>query len=431
MKLKTLGRAVLALAASAGSIFGMTSCSRTFTVGYFFVTGVQSANGQQFGQVSTYKINNANGRLTRTSTSATAGVNPIQALVAPGGNYMYILNQGCGNRGQAACTNAGGAQPSQIDLFSIGGQGVLTHQQTFTSQGTNLRTILLDGGFLYALDEFAPDSPSGPQTIGAITAFSVDSATGRLSLVQNNQQRDANNLALTYFPVGTNPTWMASSSGNVFVAEQGPDSGATAADPAQAIFIYNQNSSNGQLTLTQSTPTPTGATQLTYVYVTGTTLYALDAGPPNSTGQILPFTVSSNGSLGNAISPRANNAQGTSPVFPSRIIKETTHNFLWVANSGVNTVNGSPASVITAYFIGANQQLTDVSSGGNVITVGTGPSCIVEDPSNQYVYTANFNDSSITGKRIDQNAGFLTQLPTAMPSAPASPTWCAVSGTTF
>jgi 6-phosphogluconolactonase len=434
MKLKTLGRAVLALAASAGSILGMTSCSRTFTVGYFFVTGSQTASGTQFGQITTYKINDASGQLTRTSTTASAGFNPTQAIVSTGGNFVYVLNAGCGNRGQATqCPNGGSPQSSQIDLFSVGGQGVLTHQQTFTTQGISTRNLVLSGGFLYALDAFAPDNSSGPQTVGAITAFTVDSATGRLSVIQNNQQRDANGLALTYFPVGTNPVWMAIAASSVFVAEQGPATGATANDPAQAIFIYNQTPSSGQLTLTQSTPTPTGATQLTYVYVTGSTLYALDAGQPGSPGQILPYAVAAGGGLGTAISPRVNNAQGTSPVLPTRIVKENSHNFLWVANSAVNPTLNIPGSVITAYLITQNGQLSDANTGGATIGVGAAPLCIVEDPSSQYVYTANFNDSTISGYRINQNVGFLTPLQPrgGLPAAPGSPTWCTVSGTTF
>jgi 6-phosphogluconolactonase (cycloisomerase 2 family) len=433
MKLKTLGRAVMALAASAGCILGMTSCSRTFTVGYFFVTGSQAITGVQAGQITTYKINNASGQLTRTTTTSSVGTNPIQALVSGGGNYLYVLNAGCGLPGGSVPCASGAPQGSQIDLFSIGGQGVLTHQQTFTSQGINTRNIAINGAFLYALDTFAPANSAGPQTVGAITAFSIDPNTGRLSLIQNNQQRDPNGLALPYFPVGTNPTWLAFGGSQAFIAEQGPATGATAADPPQAIFFYNQSSSTGQLTLTESTPTPTGATQLTYVYVTGATLYALDAGPPGSTGQILPYNVGGNGGLGSAITPKPNNGQGTSPVLPTRIIKESTHNFLWVANSGLNPSLGIPGSVITAYFITPNGQLTDANTGGSIISVGAAPSCIVEDPSSQYIYTANFNDSTISGYRINQNAGFLTMLQPhgGLPAAPGSPTWCAVSGTTF
>ena len=76
-------------------------------------------------------------------------------------------------------------------------------------------------------------------------------------------------------------------------------------------------------------------------------------------------------------------------------------------------------------------QLNDANTGGDQFAAGPGPRCIVEDPSNQYVYMANFNDSTITGKKIDQVAGGLTALPKGMPAPPGSPTWCAVTGSTF
>ena len=441
MKLKNIGRAMLALAASAGSILGMTSCSRSYTVGYFFVTGAQTAAGTQFGQIASFRIQNNDGQLRPTSNPiSSAGGNPIQVIVNSSGTYLYVLNNGCGTgTGQTAC--AGGATQvtkSQIDQFAIGGSGVLTHQQTFFPQGTNTVSMQLSGNFLYTLDEFAPGNGSGvPQTKGDISAFSVDPNTGRLSPLLNTQAKDPiTGLPLTYFPVGTNPTWLALGGGYAFIAEQGPGSGAavSADDPQQAVFIYNQSATTGQLTLTQSTPTPTGSTQLTYVYASGSVLYVLDAGATGSVGRIVPYNIQANGVLGPiAGGPRANDSQGSQPVFPSRIIKENgTHPFLWVANSGVNVQQGAPASLITAYLILTNQTLGDANQGGgNAITVGTGARCIVEDPSNQYLYTANFNDSTITGKKINFQTAGLDVLPKPMPTPPGSPTWCTVTGSTF
>ena len=441
MKLKNLGRVALALAASAGSILGVTSCSRSFTVGYFFVTGNQPATGVQSGQIASYRIQNDTGQLHQTGNPIpSGGLNPIQAIANSSGTYVYVLNAGCGNRGQAACgANATSAQKSTIQQFSIGGAGVLTPQQTFTMQGDNTLTIALSGNYLYALDQFAPQQANGTvQSIGDITAFAVDAATGRLSLVQNNQQKDpSNNLPLTYFPVGSNPTWLSLGGGLAFIAEQGPASNPTANDPSQAIFIYNQSPSDGQLTLTQNTPTPTGATQLTFIYSSGSILYALDAGPNATTqgpGQILPFTVGAGGTLsGIPGGARLNNAQGTSPVFPSRMIVSADSKFLYVANSGTNLSAGTPGSVITGYFINTTPSLTltDIAGAGNLFTVGSGPSCIVEDPSSTYLYTANFNDSTITGKKLDKSAGPLQSLPKGLPAPPPSPTWCAVTGSTF
>jgi 6-phosphogluconolactonase len=426
MKLKNFGRAALALAASAVTVLGMTSCSLSYTVGYMFITGSQAGAGTNNGQIASYKIRNTDGSLISTTTIGSGGFNPTQVVVNASGSYLYVLNAGAGTAAAPAV--------SQIDLFAIGGSGVLTHQASFNPQGFNTRNIAISGNFLYALDEFAPGGtgPGNTQTYGDISAFSVDPATGRLTAILNNQQNDANKLPLTYFPVGTNPTWLAVSGAYAFTAEQGPATGVNPNDPPQAIFVYNQSASTGQLTLTQNTPAPTGATQLTYVYSTSSYLYALDAGPAGSTGFILPYTVASGGTLSAVVGgARANNAQGASPVFPSRMIKESSHNFIWVANSGTNLNNGTPANALTAYLLQANGQLTDVNFGGNTITDGNGPRCIVEDPSNQYLYTANFNDSTITGKKIDQVAGGLQTLPKGMPTPPGSPTGCAVTGSTF
>jgi 6-phosphogluconolactonase len=420
MKLKKFGRAALALAASAVTVLGMTSCTLSYTVGYLFVTG------SQYNQIASYRIKNNDGTLRVTNTVGSGGTNPIQAVVTATGNYVYVLNAGGGTDTDP--------QPSSIALFSIGGYGALTFQTSFTPKGFNTKNIAISGGYLYALDQYAPGpgaGPGGKQSYGDISAFAIDGATGRLTAIPNTQQTDANNLPLYYFPVGTNPTWMALSGAYAYVAEQGPVGSTDPNDPRQAIFTYNQNASNGQLTLTQSTPLPTGATQLTFVYATAQYIYALDAGPTGSSGFILPFT-NSGGTLAAVTgAARANNGQGSSPVFPSRLIKESSHPFIYVSSQGINTNNGTPSSLLTAYVVASGGQLHDASNGGNKIPVGTGPRCIVEDPSNQYVYTANFDDSTLTGKKIDQAAGGLDPLPKALPAPPGSPTWCAVTGSTF
>ncbi|HZD76917.1 MAG TPA: beta-propeller fold lactonase family protein [Acidobacteriaceae bacterium] len=419
MKLKKIGRAALALAASAVIVLGMTSCTLSFTVGYLFVTG------SQYNQIASYRIQNDNGALHSTSTVGSGGTDPIQVVVNATGSYLYVLNYGTG-------TDAN-PQHSTISLFSIGGSGAVTFQTSFSPQGFNSRNIAISGNFLYSLDEFAPGGtgPGGTQSFGAVSAFTIDPATGRLTTIQNAQQRDASNLPLTYFPVGTNPTWMSVTGAFAYIAEQGPVGSTNPNDPPQAIFIYNQSATNGQLTFTQNTPLPTGATQLTYVYATAQYIYALDAGPVGSTGFILPFTNSSGTLAAVSGAARANTGQNSNPVFPSRMIKETTHNFIWVSSEGVTTVNAQPASLLTAYTINTTGQLNSANNGGNLITVGPSPRCIVEDPSNQYVYTANFNDSTITGKKIDQVAGGLTSLPRGTPAPPGSPTWCTVTGSTF
>lgn len=426
MKLKNFGRAGLALAASAVTVLGMTSCSLSYTVGYLYITGSTPNGGPtQSGQIASYRIQNNNGFLRNTSTVGTGGTNPTQVVVNATGNYLYVLNRGAGTDTAP--------EVSSIALFSIGGAGVPTYQASFNPQGLNTKNIVIQGNYLYALDQFAP----GGQSIGDVSVFSIDGATGRLTTVLNNQQRDSHGLPLTYFPVGTNPTWMAVNGSFAYIAEQGPTGGPfNPQDPPQAVFIYNQSATTGELTLTQNTPTPTGATQLTYVYATSQYVYLLDAGPAGSTGRILPYTAGTGGAL-SAVSgaARANNAQGQSPVGPTALLASTfgSHTFIWVANSKINTSGAATGNVITAYVVQANGQLFDANTGGGQqgLTAGTGTRCLVVDPSNQYLYAVNFNDSTITGDKINTTTGGLGNLPKKMPTPPGSPTWCATTGSRF
>jgi hypothetical protein len=90
---------------------------------------------------------------------------------------------------------------------------------------------------------------------------------------------------------------------------------------------------------------------------------------------------------------------------------------------------------IAGYVIGSVYDPTEIS--GNPITFGTGsyPQCLVEDTSNQFIYTANFEDSTVTGQQIDKNSGVLTPLSQSS-KAPSQytvsgqPTFCLVDGRT-
>jgi hypothetical protein len=57
---------------------------------------------------------------------------------------------------------------------------------------------------------------------------------------------------------------------------------------------------------------------------------------------------------------------------------------------------------------------------------------MVEDPSNQYIYTANFNDSTITARVINQTSGNLANLTsgTGTYTLTGPPSWCFIDGRT-
>jgi hypothetical protein len=62
---------------------------------------------------------------------------------------------------------------------------------------------------------------------------------------------------------------------------------------------------------------------------------------------------------------------------------------------------------------------------------GSGPQCIIEDPSDQFIYEANLYDSTITGRVLDPTSGELDDMrSTSTYTLQGPPTWCFVDGRT-
>jgi 6-phosphogluconolactonase len=436
MKFRKFGQISLALAVSLAMGLGVTSCSTDHSVGYFYVTGTQ------YNQISGFAIDNNLGQLTpiQNSPYGSGGVNPIKALTANAGRFLYVLNAGCGGTSQVACPTGTPANQTgaNISLFTIGGKGALSFQASYTSQGNQPIAIQTDTSstHLFVLDSTVPDPTtctgyvSGhPSTIcGDITAFNIDPNTGRLSLVTNQQVKNpVTGTNLSYFPVGSSPIYFIVTPSNTFVYVIENGSGSPA-DPSQAVFVYGQSA--GQLTLTQNTPIPTGATELTYIYASSKYVYLIDAQNGLTAGQILPYTVGTNGALQSLVGGAVDNT-GT-VANPGPMIVDHSNKFLYLTDMGPNLTATSEASSVSAFFIDPTTgRLTPLAT---TVPFGSGssPRCILEDPSNQYLYTANYSDSTVTGAVINSATGTLTNLRKATSfAATGQPTWCVASGTLF
>ncbi len=129
MKLSRIGRVSMALVVSVAMGLGMTACGGG-TIGFMWVLGTQ------YNQIAAFKIDDFTGNLTTPPGSpfSSGGSNPVALVVKPGGRYLYVINKGGGATSSASgslpCGTGGG-----ITEFAIGGQGVLTFQQSFQSQG--------------------------------------------------------------------------------------------------------------------------------------------------------------------------------------------------------------------------------------------------------------------------------------------------------
>ncbi len=442
MKLKKSGQIFLAMAVSLGLSFGLTSCVNDYTVAYLYVTGSYQ------NQIGAFKISNNTGNLTTIPGSpfGSGGTNPIREVVSTSGRYLYILNAGT-----ASAPGANGNftyKSTNITVYSVGGDGVLAPQQTYTSQGYgSIRMALsVSGGYLYVLDEYAPaagnDSSGNPliasktlepglscqdssgiyHPVGDITVFSVDSNTGRLSLVTNSQLQTPTGAQLTYFPVGCEPIDLKVTGGYAYVA----DTYDPVTGNRYTVFPYAINSSSGQLTTTQNTEFVTGAESISTVgsSASGGTIYILD--PVGE--QIWYYSVGTNALLQAINGSPTSNSQSVSGN-PIALTTDSKGKFLYVANAGPTSNLGQANSDISAFNIASNGVLSPLT--GAPFPTGSGPQCIIEDPSNQYIFTADYDSNTVTGKVLDPNSGVLTPMrnQSSYPTV-GNPTWCVADGHT-
>lgn len=402
MKLSRIGRVSMALVVSVALGLGITACGGG-TVAFLWVLGTQ------YNQIAGFKVDHFSGNLTPVvgSPFSSNGTNPTSIAVTPGGRYVYIVNKGIPASGTTAAT------PGNIALFTVGGDGVLTFQQSYTSRGNTPIWASADstGAYLYVLDSHYPDTPEypNPNNLGAITVFAIDPNTGRLQLIPNQQVKDSNQTQLTFFPVGPAPTMMrVSGSSCLFTINTGN----------QTVTPYAVGT-NGQLTVTANQSIAVDAGQLTSITANGTYVYLTDAQPTSdsSGGRILPYTVGTGSaacSLNVLTGGPVNNLPLTSnPVYG---MVDNQGKWLYILNrSSTNTGTPNPSSSISAFSIdpstGKLQAIGSGASGGNPYSVGSGPVCMVEDPSNQWAFTSNNIDGTITGKRLDSRSGELRDLP--------------------
>ncbi|HEY1985839.1 MAG TPA: hypothetical protein VGG85_10535 [Terracidiphilus sp.] len=444
MKFKKFGKALLMSALSAGAVLGVTSCVQSYTVGFLYVTGTVTSQTNGNGIISGFKIDHNTGNLVNINglPVASGGTFPGRAVLLSGSRFLYVLNRGTDPATNGPCTAATvGCKSPNITQFAVGGNGILTSQETFFSQGLNPFRIIGDstGTFIYVLDAVAPSTAScslalgsGVTSCGDITAFKVDQSTGRLTLVVNAQVTSASGSALPYFPVPANPIDMVLS--NSYILTLSGTAGTTAGT-GDVVFPYTYSATSGQLTVNQNAAQPINAGAGTAIVAATGTVYVLD-NEPLTVGnvvyqsQILPFTVGTGGALqaqtGGAVTDDPNQ---TNPIM---LLAESKGKWVYIANQGNNTASTNATSGIVGKIVDpATKELTVMPD--SPFTSGAGPQCLLEDPSNQFIYTANYNDSTLTGKSLDQNSGDLRPLPgkanrTFPLTGPAA--WCLVDGRT-
>ncbi len=221
MKLSLVGRWSVALFASLALGLGATSCT-VGTIGYMWVLG------QEYNQIAGFKIDQYSGNLTEVPGSpfSSNGSVPVSLVIKSGGRYVYVINQGiCPAAGCGTGTNTG----QSIALYSVGGDGTLTFQESYVSQGYDSLWAQMDssGTYLYVLDKYSPGlGPGGLYNAantdgnGSITAYTSDPNTGRLTLMTNSQNQ-VNGVNTPFWEVGPAPIMSKSQGGCLYTVNTG------------------------------------------------------------------------------------------------------------------------------------------------------------------------------------------------------------------
>ncbi len=394
MKWSWFGRAALALTSAVSLGLSMTACGGG-TIAYLWAVGNTAT---QNGQIVGYLVDNFTGNLTAIPGQpfSTHDATPVDIVVRPGGRFLYVINQGTGFTGTSAGTAEG------VDLYAIGGQGALTFEQHYTTQGFGHIWATFDstGSFLYVLDKYNPNYQ--PDTTkpnfdanGAITTFSSDPTTGRLNLVQQTASTQPGQTSPTFLEVGETPLRMASTGGCLF----------TINSVGQTVSTYSI--ANGQLGTVTTGLYPVGSTSLTSIAGNGQYMFITDSNAGSGAGRLFSYTIGASCAL-TPFTPSARTTLDAGTTNPTNAFLSTSSKFVYVLNANNNNTTGTTqGSTISGYSIttGTLQPIA-----GSPFPVGSGPQCIVEDPTSKYIYVANGNDGTLTGYIYSDTNGEIQPL---------------------
>jgi 6-phosphogluconolactonase (cycloisomerase 2 family) len=356
--------------------------------------------------------------LTQLGNPVTAGNNPVAAVAAPNGLFIYVVNQG----------------DSSVQEFAVQTDGTLVSKNTYKNASTAPQSpvaVAIDGGgkFLYVAYTYL----SGTSGKGAVMAYPVNA---------DNSLGTATTMAVGNNPVGivasgqfcqssgvstSNPTCTVSTgqSGNiasfVYVLDREPAVGATS---AQGVLLgYSQNASTGALTAITGGNAVVSGVSVANGFRAGVVPSAIAEDPTarfvyvtdESTNQLIGYLVLSGGTLSAMV-----NGPFTTGLFPVSVTIDPRGEYLYTSNYNSGTIG--------AYVLNtANGAPTATSGGSATLTTDPGPSCVTIEPAlGVYVYTSNTIGNDVSAAKLDpHNGGLATVQNTPFPVA-GGPT-CLVS----
>jgi 6-phosphogluconolactonase len=371
MKFNKLSQLFLALTIGLLVAVLLPGCALV-TIDYVYLAG--SATSGSDGIIQAFAVDSQSGALRTGKPSVdSGGPNPVALAVSSDHQHLYAANQG----------------NNSVVHFSLDSNGTMTKKDSVTlTDAPVYLAVNAAGTYLFV----ASGTTSATLTAYSLSSGTIGSVAAQESLTIPGFDTDA-----------VIPTGVAALANNnaVYVTlydRSAYNPGGPTTSTANPGWIFGFTVGSG------GALTPTGGGP----YRAGVKPSALTADPTSrfvyvtdyASNQLVAYAVQSNGILSYLI-----NGPFRTGNEPAAITVDPRGKYLYVANSldssvsayAIDLATGTPSSAVNV-------------TGSSINATDTQPVSIVVDPAlGRYVYTANFLGNSVSGFRLDPNAGSLKQ----------------------
>ncbi|MFZ0745272.1 MAG: beta-propeller fold lactonase family protein [Terracidiphilus sp.] len=376
MKFNRSSQLVLVSAVSLLAAGLVTACG-TLTVDFVYVTSAKAAGPNNYGEVNVFEVNSESGFMRQIPTSPfpSGGRNPVAEATSSDNSTLYVVNE----------------DDNTIVQFTIGNDGKLYPQNTLNTPGVFPLAVTVNSNYLYVLDTYQPlptCSTAAPCS-GSVAAYPINPDDSLGTPVANNS------ISANYWPLTlpSKPTDVLTPTG-ITTAASGADVYVTAYDTTLGggyVFGFLVNS-DGTLSAVAGSPFAAGTHPSAIAPdPSGNFVYVTDF----AKGDVLSFSIAS------GILTRVNGSPIKAGNAPAAIVVDGTGKYAYVANSQDATLSAYSISNGVLSFLGDSPTPVAYATGAQPVAIGIDPSL------NEYIYTANFLDDTVSGFQSNATDGTL------------------------
>ncbi len=380
------------------------------------------ANGTS-NNISAYTINDSTGSLTMVKGSPfAAGLAPTPMAIDPSGKFLYVGNE---NDSPGGDVSGFTIDESTGGLRSIDGSPFLPGSGAFTlafvpsgkfgyvtalgspitaftiNTKTGVPTVIGGSPFNVPAGNSMAIAPSGKFMYLAaagnqLEVVSVDTTTGALTAIQGGDT-GSNPSSVTVDPSGT----------LVYITNQGPSTGGNPYGNDVWILTLGSNGLpiTREIASTQQAPASLalagGTSSVTY---TPKFAYVANDDGDNVSGYKIDASTGALSSVPG--SPFKTGAPSGSNTNPTAVAVDPAGKFVYVADFNSR---GTYKGYVSAYKINSSTGALDPVAG-SPFPAGDRPISVAVDPSDRFVYVANYVSNTISGYSLDSSTGKLTAL---------------------